>query len=78
MTLIVQLYFFVFAFRARMHIPTLENVYQTLEKQHQILLKEKEKINNIKAKIGVRNNNALPSKVKYNYSKAENLYVNLY
>lgn len=39
--------------RARMHVPTLENVYQTLHKQHAILLKEREKISKIKQKLGI-------------------------
>lgn len=38
-----------------MHIPTLENVYETLGKQHAILLKEKEKISRIKQKLGIGN-----------------------
>lgn len=36
-----------------MHVPTLENVYQTLHKQHAILLKEREKISKIKTKLGI-------------------------
>lgn len=59
--------------RARMRIPTLENVYQTLEKQHQILMKEKEKINKLKVKAGVRDSS--PNKIKYSYSNTDNLYV---
>lgn len=55
-----------------MRIPTLENVYQTLEQQHQILMKEKAKINKIKNKIGVRDSS--PSKIKYSYSNTDNMY----
>lgn len=54
-----------------MRIPSLENVYQTLEKQQQILLKGKERINSIKAKIGGRE--ASPSKIKYSYSNTDNM-----
>lgn len=55
-----------------MHIPTLENVFQTLEKQYQILLKEKEKIEEIKIKAGIRDTTT-PAKVKYSYSNADNV-----
>lgn len=54
-----------------MRIPTLENVYQTLEKQHQILMKEKEKINKLKLKAGLRDSS--PNKIKYSYSNTDNL-----
>lgn len=64
---------FLFLFRARMRIPTLENVYQTLEKQHQILMKEKERINKLKIKAGLRDSS--PNKIKYSYSNTDNLYV---
>ncbi|XP_031628108.1 nuclear pore complex protein Nup214-like [Contarinia nasturtii] len=60
--------------KARMRIPTLENVYQTLEQQHQILMKEKAKISKIKSKIGGRDSS--PSKIKYSYSKTDNLKMN--
>lgn len=58
--------------RARMRIPTLEHIYQTMEKQQQILSKEKEKIERIKTKIGVRN--STPTKIKYSHSNVANLY----
>lgn len=58
-----------------MRIPTLENVYQTLEKQQIILMKEKEKIKKLKVKVGVRD--ASPNKIKYSYSNTDNLYVTL-
>lgn len=54
-----------------MRIPTLENVYQTLEKQHQILMKEKERINKLKVKVGGRDSS--PTKIKYSYSNTDNL-----
>lgn len=56
-----------------MRIPTLENVYQTLEQQQQILLKEKAKINKLKAKIDGCDSS--PGKIKYSYSNADNMYV---
>lgn len=56
-----------------MRVPSLEAVYQTLAKQYQILMKEKEKLNKIKAKAGIKD--SAPSKIKYSYSKTENLYV---
>lgn len=61
--------------RDRMRVPSLEAVYQTLAKQYQILMKEKEKINKIKAKLGVKTDPAV-SKIKYVYSKQDSLYVN--
>lgn len=59
-----------------MRIPSLENVYQTLEKQHQILLREREKISKIKSKIGIRE--AAPAQIKYSYSNVGKLYVLIY
>lgn len=56
-----------------MHIPSLENVYQTLRKQHEILLQEREKINKIKAKLGVADSDQ--SKLQRGASKQEPLYV---
>lgn len=40
--------------RRRMHVPSLEVLYQTLSKQQDILNKQKEKLSYIKAKIGMR------------------------
>lgn len=57
-------------FRARMRIPTFENVYQTMEKQHEILLREKAKINSIKSKIGVRETDT-PPKLRYQFNKPD-------
>lgn len=37
-----------------MHMPTLENVYQTLSKQRDILNRQKLKINYMKSKLGLR------------------------
>lgn len=59
-----------------MRVPSLEAVYQTLAKQYQILMKEKEKINKIKAKVGMKD--STPAKIKYSYSKTDNLYVQYY
>lgn len=59
-------------YRDRMRVPSLEAVYQTLAKQYQILMKEKENINKIKARIGMKD--SAPAKIKYAYSK-DNLYV---
>lgn len=56
-----------------MRVPSLEAVYQTLAQQYQILMKEKEKINRIKAKARMRD--PAQSKIKYSYTKADNLYV---
>ena len=54
-----------------MHVPTLENVYQTLGKQHEILMQEQSKINKIKSHIGLRELDT--SKPKANPSKADTL-----
>lgn len=58
-----------------MHIPSLENVYQTLRKQHEIVLQEREKINKIKTKLGVGDSDQ--SKSQRGVSKQEPLYVYL-
>lgn len=58
-----------------MHIPSLENVYQTMERQQQILMTEKLKINNIKSRIGMYERGDTPSKIKYSFDKPEKLYV---
>lgn len=50
--------------RARIYVPTLENVYETLRKQHSILIKEKEKIGKIKQKLGIDNIGPNPTKLK--------------
>lgn len=54
-----------------MYIPTLENVYQTMERQQQILLREKLKINDIKNKVGIHERAETPSKLKYSFNKPE-------
>lgn len=61
-----------FFFRARMRIPTFEHVYQTMEKQHEILLREKAKIDAIKAKVGVRSIDT-PLKLRYQFNKPDAL-----
>lgn len=53
-----------------MRVPTLENVYETLGKQHAILLKEKEKISRIKQKLGIGN---VDAKQKTSSTKPESL-----
>lgn len=54
-----------------MRIPSLENVYQTLGKQQQILSKTRENINEFKLKIGGRQ--ASSNKIKYSYSNTDNM-----
>lgn len=51
----------------------MEHVYKTIRTQQQILIREREKIKAIKAKIGTK---AAPSqqKIVYSYSNAGNLY----
>lgn len=56
-----------------MHIPSLENVYQTMEKQQQILISERMKINDIKNKIGLQERGETPSKIKYSFDKQDDL-----
>lgn len=58
-------------YRERMRIPSLENVYQTLGKQQQILSKTRENINEFKLKIGGRQ--ASSNKIKYSYSNTDNM-----
>lgn len=55
-----------------MKIPTMENVYQTIRKQQQIMMREREKIKKIKEKIGGK---ATPAeqKIVYSYTNTENL-----
>lgn len=58
--------------RSRIRIPTLENVYQTMEKQQEILLREAAKINAIKAKIGIKDRNTNePLKPRYQFNKPD-------
>ncbi len=44
-----------------MHVPTLENIYQTLTKQRDIISRQRIKINHIKSRLGYKDN-AIPSK----------------
>lgn len=48
-------------FRNKMHMPTLENVYQTLSKQRDILNRQKLKINMMKLKLGLRDDHTKKS-----------------
>lgn len=56
-----------------MRIPNLENVYLTMEKQQQILMREKMHINEIKNKIGMHERGETPLKIKYSFSNPDNL-----
>lgn len=58
---------------ARMHIPSLENVYQTMETQQQILMRQRQQINDIKARVGIFERGETPSKVKYSFSNPDKL-----
>lgn len=61
--------------KARMKIPTMEHVYQTIRKQQQILMREREQIKKIKGKIGTKA--AAPEqKIVYSYSNSDNLKMN--
>lgn len=42
--------------RRRMHVPSLEVLYQTLSKQQEILNRQRDKISGLKAKLGLREN----------------------
>ncbi|XP_037034125.1 nuclear pore complex protein Nup214 [Bradysia coprophila] len=42
--------------RAKMHVPTLENIYQTLTKQRDIVSRQRIKINHIKSRLGYKDN----------------------
>lgn len=50
-----------------MHVPSLENIYQTLTKQRDIISRQRIKINHIKSRLGYKDN-LNPSK------KASELY----
>lgn len=56
-----------------MRIPTMEHVYKTIRTQQQILMREREKIKAIKAKIGAKTTRS-QQKIVYSYSSAGNLY----
>lgn len=45
-----------YIFRAKMHVPSLENIYQTLTKQRDIISRQRIKINHIKSKLGYKDN----------------------
>lgn len=53
-----------------MHIPSMENIYQTLEKQHDVLQREKLKIQKLKIKAGLRDCGNESAKIKYNFSNS--------
>lgn len=39
-----------------MHVPSLENIYQTLTKQRDIINRQRIKINHIKSRLGYKDN----------------------
>lgn len=58
--------------RARMKIPTMENVYQTIRKQQQIMMRERDKIKKIKEKLGGKAT-ITEKKIVYSYTSTDNL-----
>lgn len=39
-----------------MHVPSLENIYQTITKQRDIISRQRIKINHIKSRLGYKDN----------------------
>lgn len=55
-----------------MHIPSLENIYQTLSKQRDILNRQKLKINWMKARLNLRDNHPTTNKTIQQYNNNVN------
>lgn len=56
-----------------MHVPTLENIYQTLTKQRDIISRQRIKINHIKSRLGYKDNLNTSKKTSELYD-----YIDLY
>lgn len=64
--------------RSRMHIPSLENIYQTISKQRDILNRQKLKINWMKSKLSIRDNHATNKTVQQYNNNVNSLADSMY